>query len=84
MTFAARLFHSFNDLVIRNAPKRSTVVRVDWNGNIVRSLHGFDRSASGISHVLEVKGHLYLGSPFNHYVAKVKLPEEGLKSVKGN
>ncbi|XP_033167857.1 adipocyte plasma membrane-associated protein [Drosophila mauritiana] len=81
---AARLFHSFNDLVIRNAPKRSTVVRVDWNGNIVRSLHGFDRSASGISHVLEVKGHLYLGSPVNHYVAKVKLPDEGLKSVKGN
>ncbi|XP_032577719.1 adipocyte plasma membrane-associated protein [Drosophila sechellia] len=81
---AARLFHSFNDLVFRNAPKRSTVVRVDWNGNIVRSLHGFDRSASGISHVLEVKGHLYLGSPVNHYVAKVKLPDEGLKSVKGN
>ncbi|XP_017008501.2 adipocyte plasma membrane-associated protein Hemomucin isoform X1 [Drosophila takahashii] len=79
---AARLFHSFNEMATNAAPNRSTVVRVDWKGNIVRSLHGFDRSASGISHVLEIKGDLYLGSPFNQYIAKVKLPDYVAKSVK--
>ncbi|XP_037716293.1 adipocyte plasma membrane-associated protein-like [Drosophila subpulchrella] len=80
---SARLFHSFNEMATNNAPNRSTVVRVDWNGNIVSSLHGFDRSASGISHVLEIKGHLYLGSPFNQFISKVKLPEDVVKSAKG-
>lgn len=56
-------------------PKRTTVVRVDWNGNIVGSLHGFDSSISGISHVLEYQDQLYLGSPFNHYLARVKSPK---------
>lgn len=56
-------------------PKRTTVVRVDWNGNIVGSLHGFDSSVSGVSHVLEYQDQLYLGSPFNHYLARVKSPK---------
>jgi len=30
-----------------------------------------------------IKGHLFLGSPFNQYIAKVKLPENVVKSVKG-
>ncbi|XP_017083283.2 adipocyte plasma membrane-associated protein [Drosophila eugracilis] len=77
---SARLFHAFNEMAISNAPNRSTVVRLDWNGNIVKSLHGFDRTASGISHALELKGHLYLGSAFNQYIARVKLPDEIAKS----
>ncbi|KAH8251836.1 hypothetical protein KR038_009356 [Drosophila bunnanda] len=70
-----RLFHTFTEWVNRNTPSRTTVVRVDWNGNIVRSLHGFDRSSAGISHVLEFEGHLYMGSPFNKYIIRVKLPQ---------
>ncbi|KAH8242920.1 hypothetical protein KR032_003035 [Drosophila birchii] len=74
-TVGDRLFHLFTEWVNRNTPNRTTVVRVDWNGNIVRSLHGFDRSSAGISHVLEFEGHLYMGSPFNQYVIQVELPK---------
>uniref|UniRef100_A0A6P4FAH5 Adipocyte plasma membrane-associated protein isoform X2 n=1 Tax=Drosophila rhopaloa TaxID=1041015 RepID=A0A6P4FAH5_DRORH len=81
-TISARLFHEFNEMMANTiAPNRSTVIRLDWNGNIVRSLHGFDRSASGISHVLEKDGYLYLGSPFNQFIAEVKLPNDMIKSV---
>ncbi|XP_036323266.1 adipocyte plasma membrane-associated protein [Rhagoletis pomonella] len=56
------------------AHKRATIVRVDWNGNIVGSLHGSDRSVGAVSHVLEFNDHLYLGSPFNRFLARVKSP----------
>lgn len=56
-------------------PKRTTILRVDWNGNIIGSLHGFDKSVRFVSHVLEMGDSLYLGSPFNKYLAKVKLPK---------
>ncbi|XP_036217108.1 adipocyte plasma membrane-associated protein Hemomucin isoform X2 [Bactrocera oleae] len=59
------------------SPKRSTIVRIDWNGNIVGSLHGTDKSAGAISHVLEFNDYLYLGSPFNRFLARVKSPRAG-------
>ncbi|XP_034662395.1 adipocyte plasma membrane-associated protein isoform X2 [Drosophila subobscura] len=64
------------------SPKRSTVVRVDWNGNIVGSLHGFDKSVGAISHVLEFQEYLYLGSPLNQYLARVKSPKAKQPTVK--
>ncbi|ALC45573.1 Ssl2 [Drosophila busckii] len=82
--FSQRFVHfmGHGESVMLLAPKRSTVVRVDWNGNIVGSLHGFDKSVAGISHVLEFQDHLYLGSPFNHYLARVKSPKAGQPTVK--
>ncbi|KAH8362784.1 hypothetical protein KR084_000930 [Drosophila pseudotakahashii] len=64
------------------APKRTTVVRVDWNGNIVGSLHGFDKSASSVSHVLEFQDFLFLGSPTNQYLARVKSPKTKQPTLK--
>ncbi|XP_055377097.1 adipocyte plasma membrane-associated protein Hemomucin [Condylostylus longicornis] len=55
-------------------PSRSTILRLDWNGNILGSLHGFDRSVGFVSHVLELDDSLLLGSPFNKFLARVKLP----------
>uniref|UniRef100_A0A1A9VM40 Strictosidine synthase conserved region domain-containing protein n=1 Tax=Glossina austeni TaxID=7395 RepID=A0A1A9VM40_GLOAU len=55
-------------------PKRATIVRLDWNGNIVGSLHGFDKSVGAACHVLEFNDYLYLGSPFNRFLARVKSP----------
>jgi len=63
-------------------PKRSTILRVDWNGNIVGSLHGFDKSVGSVSHVLEASDKLVLGSPFNRFVAIVKNPKAKQPSVK--
>ncbi|XP_055617159.1 adipocyte plasma membrane-associated protein Hemomucin isoform X2 [Toxorhynchites rutilus septentrionalis] len=66
-------------------PDRVTIVRLDWNGNIVGSLHGFDRSVESISHVAEDEDSLYLGSPYNHYLARVnkpKVPKIRVQNVK--
>lgn len=54
---------------------RVTLVRLDWNGNIVGSLHGFDKSVSSVSHVAEMGDYLILGSPFNKYLARVPIPK---------
>ncbi|XP_050334729.1 adipocyte plasma membrane-associated protein Hemomucin [Bactrocera neohumeralis] len=59
------------------SPKRSTIVRLDWNGNIVGSLHGTDKSSGAVSHVLEFNDYLYLGSPYNRFLARVKSPRAG-------
>ncbi|KAH8341905.1 hypothetical protein KR059_004184, partial [Drosophila kikkawai] len=64
------------------APKRITVVRVDWNGNIVGSLHGFDKTTASVSHVLEFQDFLFLGSPINQYVARVKSPKSKQPTLK--
>ena len=53
-------------------PDRSSIVRVDWNGNIIGAMHGFDKSIPKISHVLEFGGFLYLGSPYNNFIGRVK------------
>lgn len=63
-------------------PKRTTIVRVDWSGHILGSLHGFDKSAGAVSHVLESGEHLYLGSPFNRFIAKVKSPLKSKPQIK--
>lgn len=53
-------------------PKRTTVVRTDWDGKIIGSLHGFDKSIATVSHVAEFNDYLYFGSPFNNYIGRVK------------
>lgn len=53
-------------------PQRTTIVRADWNGKIIGSLHGFDNSVRTISHVMELNDYLYIGSPYNNYIARVK------------
>ncbi|KAH8278432.1 hypothetical protein KR018_003257 [Drosophila ironensis] len=74
--FSSHLFHKATALFSSLSPKRTTVLRVDWNGNVVRSLHGYDGSSAGISHAAEFQGKLYLGSPFNPYIIEVTLLEE--------
>lgn len=53
-------------------PDRASIVRTDWNGKIIGSLHGFDKSIATISHVMEFNDYLYLGSPYNNYIGRVK------------
>ncbi|XP_031618331.1 adipocyte plasma membrane-associated protein [Contarinia nasturtii] len=57
------------------SPSRQTILRIDWNGKIIGSLHGFDKSAHGVAHVLEAGDYLYLGSFANKYLGRVKLPK---------
>lgn len=64
------------------SPKRATIVRVDWNGHIVGSLHGFDKSVGSVSHVLEFNDNLLLGSPFNRFIARIKNPKPKQHTVR--
>lgn len=50
-------------------PPRSTVLRFDWNGNIVASYHALDGAL--YTHVMDLDGYLYLGSIANAYIGKV-------------
>lgn len=53
-------------------PKRSTIVRTDWNGKVIGSLHGFDQSVHSASHIMELNDYLYIGSPYNNFISRVK------------
>ncbi|XP_052863070.1 adipocyte plasma membrane-associated protein Hemomucin [Anopheles cruzii] len=57
------------------APSRQTVVKISWTGRILGSLHGSDGTVGAVSHVAEMGDHLYLGSPFNKFLARVPLPK---------
>lgn len=57
------------------APARQTILRLDWNGKIIGSLHGFDKSVHGVAHVIEDGDYLYLGSFANKYLGRVTLPK---------
>lgn len=64
------------------APTRNTIIRIDWNGNVISTMHGFDGTAHTISDVLELDGHLYLGSPFNDFIGRVKFTNKEKYSSK--
>uniref|UniRef100_A0A182NRS3 Strictosidine synthase conserved region domain-containing protein n=1 Tax=Anopheles dirus TaxID=7168 RepID=A0A182NRS3_9DIPT len=65
-------------------PDRATVLRLDWEGNIVMALHSDDSSSPVISQaVLQGKEHLLLGSPVNPWLGRVKLTPETLAALKG-
>ncbi|XP_055322327.1 adipocyte plasma membrane-associated protein Hemomucin [Sitodiplosis mosellana] len=72
-TFIHKIGH-FESLV-GLAPARQTILRLDWNGKIIGSLHGFDKSVHGVAHVLEDGDYLYLGSFAHKYLGRVKLPK---------
>ncbi|XP_053672018.1 adipocyte plasma membrane-associated protein Hemomucin [Anopheles nili] len=57
------------------SPSRQTIVKIGWGGRILGSLHGFDGSVGSVSHVVELGDYLYLGSPYNKFLARVPLPK---------
>ncbi|KAL7047232.1 hypothetical protein ACKWTF_002833 [Chironomus riparius] len=51
-------------------PQRSSIIRLNWNGEVIESYHSFD--GSSYTHVLDTNdGKLYLGSFFQDYIARV-------------
>ncbi|XP_055523310.1 adipocyte plasma membrane-associated protein Hemomucin-like [Wyeomyia smithii] len=62
-------------------PKRGTVLRMDWQGNIVAALHSDDGVTNMIAHAAQSGEHLLLGTPIYPWIAKVRLSEEILKMV---
>ncbi|XP_065074296.1 adipocyte plasma membrane-associated protein Hemomucin-like [Ochlerotatus camptorhynchus] len=62
-------------------PKRGTVLRLDWEGNILAALHSDDGHTNMIDHAVQSGDYLLLGSPVHNSIRKVKLTEEVLKVV---
>lgn len=67
-------FESFSGLL---TPKRVTILHVSKTGEILDSIHGLNGKISGIAEAAVFKDTLYLGSPFNDYIARIKLSEIG-------
>lgn len=73
--YTKRLIHwvgHFESLPIAGG-ERVTVVRINKQGEIIESLHATDGKIAGISDFLQFNGYYYLGSPFNTYLARVKV-----------
>ncbi|EAT43706.1 AAEL004868-PA [Aedes aegypti] len=62
-------------------PKRGTVLRLDWEGNILTALHSDDGRTNLIAHAVQSGDYLLLGSPIYPSIRKVKLTEEVLQIV---
>lgn len=73
--YTRSIVHKIGHFETLSVPPRSTIVRIDWNGKIVGSLHGFDGSALNAAHALEDGDYLYIGSFVNKFLARVKLPK---------
>lgn len=71
-------FQSFSGLL---TPKRVTILHVSKTGEILDSIHGLNGKISGISEAAVFKDTLYLGSPFNDYIARIKLSEIGWEKL---
>lgn len=54
-------------------PKRVTIVKLNKDGDVIDSWHATDGRISGISEIEFVDEYIYLGSPFNNYLARVKV-----------
>lgn len=51
------------------------IVRLDDSGKVLETLQDTTGKFSSFSEVMEQDGHLLIGSPFNNYIAKVKLEQ---------
>lgn len=55
-------------------PPRATLLRVDWEGNIRDAFYATDGTISAISQGVVHDGYLYMGSPFNNFIARKEIP----------
>ncbi|XP_062706485.1 adipocyte plasma membrane-associated protein Hemomucin-like [Aedes albopictus] len=77
---ASHFIGNFNS-VFALFPKRGTVLRLDWNGNILAALHGDDGQTNLVAHAVQSGDYLLLGSPLHNSIRKVKLTDEVLRIV---
>lgn len=63
------------EMLVPFLPTRATVLEVDENGKVLQSYHSIDGPVRSLSDVEIYQGHLYLGSPYNTYLGRVKLSD---------
>lgn len=57
------------------SPLRVTILALDTKGDVIDSFHALDGSVHSISDAIVHRGVLYLGSPYNNYLGRVKNPD---------
>lgn len=60
------------DMISYILPPRRTIIRLDWDGKVIKSYHGSDKSSGVITHVLKREQFLYLGSVTSDFISRVK------------
>lgn len=76
LTTVRQAAHCETLLLVMPQKPRVTIVKMDKDGKIVDSLHTLDNRIGGISEIEFVDDYAYLGSPFNTYLARVKLAKK--------
>lgn len=61
------------DMIMFLIPPRRTIIQLDWDGKIVKSLHGSDDTVGSVTHALVVDDELYMGSVTSNFVGRVKI-----------
>lgn len=61
---------------------RTTLLRVNKNGEITDSVHNLNKKISAIAEMHVFRDTLYLGSPFNDYIARIPLAKLGWEDLK--
>lgn len=67
-----REFYS-TDTIQYITPAFRAVVRLNWNGHVVKFYHGSDETAGSVTHAMEQDGFLYLGSVTSQFIARVRI-----------
>ncbi|XP_046452409.1 adipocyte plasma membrane-associated protein-like [Daphnia pulex] len=62
------------NLLVPVLPPYSIIVEADWEGKIVNSWHSNSADQRLFSDAKIVNGYMYLGSPFNDFLARIKMP----------
>ncbi|XP_057375784.1 adipocyte plasma membrane-associated protein Hemomucin-like [Daphnia carinata] len=56
-------------------PPYSVILEVDWNGKIINSWHSNLSDVRFFSDAKIINGYMYLGSPYNDYIGRIKMPD---------
>lgn len=70
--FVCREFGSM-DMIAHIVPGKRSIIRIDWEGNVIRSYHGSDKSSGLITHAVKDGAYILMGSVVNDYMSRIKI-----------
>lgn len=70
--YVCREFGSM-DMIAHIVPGRRSILRLDWDGNVIRSFHGNDKSSGLITHATKDGAYILMGSVINDYLSRVRI-----------
>ncbi|XP_066249443.1 adipocyte plasma membrane-associated protein Hemomucin [Euwallacea similis] len=83
--FSLRVVHHighFTSIPAYLSSPRVTILRLNYNGEITNSAHTVNKKLHAISEMHVFRDMLYLGSPWNDYIARIPLAKLGWEDLK--